>query len=1028
MRPTIPAIFFPRTIFYRRSLLLFAALFFAGCSTDKQVAPNPVANAGDTNEIWSPQPKNYPDEPIKAHWTNEGKLTASETAKWNGVRVPAKLLRFTFCEDAVIAALADGSFVVLDKAAAEARQTWRGVMDSAPIEMHVASDSQRIVLRYENSRSCEVRDLLNGNLLRTIGPIPADITASVVGMDPRLLALGDANGTVRLFDIDDGQSVGEDQGPDDCGAVDALAFSRDCRRITVSRPKLHRLSSHVLPTLTEDGVDAESWLKVTRLMETASGDALVGISDEGIAHLFDTRVRDNDPTARLLRRFSSSPLPTDSIAEITLLLPSLGLARYRGGQKIDYFDLESSQTFSIVAEEPANATAAVLTRRGEAGAWADSLGGVSIVQFSGPGKFDRSLPYEWSQGLLGKLKSHDFDTLDPRATELFGKVKPTQLGHSAACNLLETLSSPVTQDSSAWQDQLTHLQAWVEAKPDSRVAKVILGNAVKEYGWYLRGCQYSDKTGEQAMRNFGEQLVKAETLLQEADQMGPPSAPLSNILGVVAMGLGKTKDELIDIWKRGVEDEPLYYPLHADIAYALLPRWCGEFGDTGSFAERAWSSLPPESAGLAYVAMARRVLERESPSNLLASGFDLDHLEQAVRNALQVTPHDRRVQELGAIVACMRVDAPVARERLHLVARRNDLRLWYGDTNLQKFTQWSQCRAVVAPEATTFSAAFNHLSGLCFSSDAKHLLTVSSDEWRQICQWDLTTPKSSIARAMPPTVQPWLLSKQGHYLICLDTATNTRVLIVDMRTGKPLPLPETKIKNYALVALADNETQVGFGPEAGVIDVYDLSAAEAKPTLKVKVGDNIKAWDFVVGGTEWGIAGLTSEGTVRHISATGADVVPPIKLPCPGNVVTMIGTNPQIAVGANGLLAVIDLRNQKVTTLVDRPDRDTSEHYYFRFASAGNGNWLAAARYNSQLHDTDNLADIELWDLSSNTKVHTYPGHEGTIWYLRFSPDGSKLASGDEYGVVRVWDTSPFIKGEVDIPKDSGEKSAAAEN
>ena len=47
---------------------------------------------------------------------------------------------------------------------------------------------------------------------------------------------------------------------------------------------------------------------------------------------------------------------------------------------------------------------------------------------------------------------------------------------------------------------------------------------------------------------------------------------------------------------------------------------------------------------------------------------------------------------------------------------------------------------------------------------------------------------------------------------------------------------------------------------------------------------------------------------------------------------------------------------------------------------------------------------VELWEVSTQKHIATFPGHTGNVCAVAFSPDGTKLASGSYDGTVLVWD------------------------
>ena len=53
---------------------------------------------------------------------------------------------------------------------------------------------------------------------------------------------------------------------------------------------------------------------------------------------------------------------------------------------------------------------------------------------------------------------------------------------------------------------------------------------------------------------------------------------------------------------------------------------------------------------------------------------------------------------------------------------------------------------------------------------------------------------------------------------------------------------------------------------------------------------------------------------------------------------------------------------------------------------------------------------VELWDVSMQKHIATFPGHTGNVWVVAFSPDGTKLASGSFDGTVLLWDVPKSIE------------------
>jgi WD40 repeat protein len=51
---------------------------------------------------------------------------------------------------------------------------------------------------------------------------------------------------------------------------------------------------------------------------------------------------------------------------------------------------------------------------------------------------------------------------------------------------------------------------------------------------------------------------------------------------------------------------------------------------------------------------------------------------------------------------------------------------------------------------------------------------------------------------------------------------------------------------------------------------------------------------------------------------------------------------------------------------------------------------------------------LKVWDLATGQEVLSLAGHTTGITFLGFTPDGGSLITGDDDGVVKVWDGTRF--------------------
>jgi WD40 repeat protein len=77
-----------------------------------------------------------------------------------------------------------------------------------------------------------------------------------------------------------------------------------------------------------------------------------------------------------------------------------------------------------------------------------------------------------------------------------------------------------------------------------------------------------------------------------------------------------------------------------------------------------------------------------------------------------------------------------------------------------------------------------------------------------------------------------------------------------------------------------------------------------------------------------------------------------------------------------------------------------------RLAVSPNGMFIAAAILNGQSTDQE----VVVWDFDTGVRQSRLVGFNGPIWSLAYSPDGKSLATGEQNGLIKLWDVANGIE------------------
>ncbi len=290
------------------------------------------------------------------------------------------------------------------------------------------------------------------------------------------------------------------------------------------------------------------------------------------------------------------------------------------------------------------------------------------------------------------LEAHDYDGLEKLAVVDRALVSPFGSGASPIMAFYDAIAGdPNSATPEAYDQELSVLNDWSTARPDSVTAKIAVANAEIDYAWFVRGAGYANTVNRQGWSDFEGHLANASHALlhfQDKRQLYPD---WYYTMATVGLGQGWNKEKYLGLTQECTSLYRLSSDPYSSTVIYLLPRWYGSNPELVDFITKSADKLGGEESDMLYARLAR---------TLWTYSFDINPFDDVglswprVKNGMEFIcrryPHSTYMVGCFCALACKAHDHDTARALFKYLGSQFVGGAWPTQEEFEKAKAWAQ--------------------------------------------------------------------------------------------------------------------------------------------------------------------------------------------------------------------------------------------------------------------------------------------------------------------------------------------------
>ena len=255
---------------------------------------------------------------------------------------------------------------------------------------------------------------------------------------------------------------------------------------------------------------------------------------------------------------------------------------------------------------------------------------------------------------------------------------------------IATFYEAFTEAYYGWDELFRNLDTWLKKYPNSITARVVAGEAWLSFAWQARGSGYANTVKEEGWKLKRERVAKAYEMVKNSpSDSSKDCMSRYGLLLSIAQAQGWDRERYEELFKKAVSFEPSYHSYYTKKAYYLLPRWYGEEGEWGKFANEA-VKLTPTSEGMGiYTRILRMAWSVNEFKEFREPDISWKKMKQGFLDIERKYPNSPSNLNYFCMFACIAGDKETAKQLFKRIGDEPYVEVWKGRSNFEKWQIWA---------------------------------------------------------------------------------------------------------------------------------------------------------------------------------------------------------------------------------------------------------------------------------------------------------------------------------------------------